>query len=337
MKTKLLLTMALLGVALAVRADLTAIVTPGYQFPTDGSVAPSYNLLNLLGQPTIQIFGTVGGSNTLAAGSVTGNQLSSSVADGATIGFNSDSPPGLRVLAAGIAGDGLLAQGTTNLMLWADTNLFELETNSPVGTNNGTVHNWLTIRSNAITGALLAPGADVQAASLGIKAGFIYSGGPWAVDTNDVVQTNAQETLLSNEFGVKTVATIYNTTNGAAVTTHTNNWPTLSLTKFTSGLVALTNNSTAIAVAHGLGVVPSRVRWVLVNQIGQDGYNSNDEVTASTVWEQASRTAVTISADATNAWLSGFNGTSWSIYNKTNGTTATFTPADWQAKCYAWP
>ena len=86
------------------RADLTAIVTPGYQFPLDGSIAPSYMLLNELGMPTIQIFGTVGGSNTLAADSVTGAQLANSVPDGVTIGWNASNPRQLQVLTTGIYG-----------------------------------------------------------------------------------------------------------------------------------------------------------------------------------------------------------------------------------------
>ena len=103
-------------------ADLTAVVTPGYQFPLDGSVAPAYDLLNLLGQPTIQIYGTIGGSNTLAAGSVTGVQLNSSVADGVTVGFNGNNPPGLQTLGAGSrlrGGGGLRGELMVEQHRWA--------------------------------------------------------------------------------------------------------------------------------------------------------------------------------------------------------------------------
>ena len=123
MKNKILWLMMLVALTQTGRATLTAIVTPGYQFPLDGSVPPAYNLLNELGQPTIQIYGTVGGSNTLAVGSVTGTQLSSSVADGVTIGFNANNPPGLQLLTAGEYGPGLTNTGTSTLAVNADGTL----------------------------------------------------------------------------------------------------------------------------------------------------------------------------------------------------------------------
>jgi hypothetical protein len=131
-KLKILLAALCLGVLVVnSRASLTAVVTPGYQFPADGSVPPTYSLLNLLAQPTVTITGTVGGSNTLAPGSITTVSFAQSVVDGATIGFNGNSPAGLQVLAAGIAGPGLTNSGLTNLALNVDTNYFVLSTNTP--------------------------------------------------------------------------------------------------------------------------------------------------------------------------------------------------------------
>ena len=125
------------------RADLTAVVTPGYQFPLDGSVAPAYNLLNLLAQPTISIYGTVGGSNTLTPGSVTGVQLAQSVADGVTIGFNGSVSPSLQVLAAGLSGPGLTNVGTSGLELNLGPSLtFTAHTNAVPGTNYLVQTNW---------------------------------------------------------------------------------------------------------------------------------------------------------------------------------------------------
>lgn len=143
MKTKIL-ALILLVVSGVARADLTAIVTPGYQFPLDGSVVPSYSLLNLLGQPTITIYGTIGGSNTLAVGSVTGSQLSSSVADGLSIGFNANNPPSLQVLSSGLAGYGLTNSGTSQLSVIVNPALtFQMVTNSLGQTNY-----FLTINTN---------------------------------------------------------------------------------------------------------------------------------------------------------------------------------------------
>ena len=118
------------------KADLTAVVTPGYQFPLDGSVPPSFDLLNLLALPTISIYGTVGGSNTLAVGSVTGTQLSSSVADGITIGFNGNTPPSLQFLAAGAVGPGLTNTGTGTLGVQINGSLAFQSNTNPAGKTN---------------------------------------------------------------------------------------------------------------------------------------------------------------------------------------------------------
>ena len=128
-------------------ASLSAVVTPGYQFPTDGSVAPTYMLLNELAMPSVAIYGTIGGSNTLAPGSVTTVSFSASVVDGVTVGFNGNSPPGIQVLAAGVAGPGLTASTTTTLGLLTDTNWFVQVTNTPL--NNYTSSTpMLTFKTN---------------------------------------------------------------------------------------------------------------------------------------------------------------------------------------------
>jgi len=147
MKTKIIKWLAAVVLTLALVpatfADLTAVVTPGYQFPLDGSVAPAYNLLNLLAQPTISIYGTVGGSNTLAPQSVTGVQLAPSVADGVTIGFNGSVSPSLEVLAAGLVGPGLTNVGTSGLQLNLGPSLiFTPNTNAVPGTNYLITTNW---------------------------------------------------------------------------------------------------------------------------------------------------------------------------------------------------
>ncbi len=55
-------------------SDIAITVTPGYQFPTDGSQPLTIDLLNLLGKPTIDLTGSIG-TLTLADGSVTTAKL----------------------------------------------------------------------------------------------------------------------------------------------------------------------------------------------------------------------------------------------------------------------
>lgn len=87
--------------ALPARAQLTAVVQPGYQF--SAGERPTTGTLNLLGQPSITIQGTVSGSVGLAAKSVTGAILADSVPDGLTLDYNGANPRQLEVKASGIS------------------------------------------------------------------------------------------------------------------------------------------------------------------------------------------------------------------------------------------
>ena len=192
--------MAVVGVA---RADLTAVVTPGYQFPLDGSVAPSYALLNLLANPVIQIYGTVGGSNTLAAGSVTGTQLSSSVADGISIGFNANNPPSLQVLAAGIFGAGLTNSGTSQLSVSVNPALtFQQYTNAAGQTNY-----FLTINTNWTYAQVWTPWTIYSFPTNGWftnSGGWVNTNNAWGYTnitpiTDLIVASNATPTLTATD------------------------------------------------------------------------------------------------------------------------------------------
>lgn len=111
-------------------ADLSAVVQPGYVFgPLE---RPSTSTLNRLGNPTITITGTIGGTNAgIAAGAINGTHFSDTVVDGTNITFNGASPRALKIVDAGvnvtqisedIAGDGLGGGSGTNLFLQLDTN-----------------------------------------------------------------------------------------------------------------------------------------------------------------------------------------------------------------------
>ncbi len=202
---------ALLLAAFNVSATLTAVVTPGYQFPNDGSVPPTPALLNLLALPTIQIYGTIGGSNTLDPGSVNGVELADSVPDGGTLnlpvgvtlGWNTASPRQLAVNTAGIVdgNGGIKSAGTNALYLMLDPTYFLLSTNS-LGTstnvNTGSVTNWLTLKPNTL--------GDTNMTQGGISAWSITPNGlPPAVISTPL--------LLTNIFFSGTITNVYTNNN----------------------------------------------------------------------------------------------------------------------------
>ncbi len=123
---------------------LTAVVTPGYTFAS-GEI-PTTVKLNLLATPSIQIYGTVGGSNGLAADSVNGAQLYHGVVDGSTVDFNGASPRQIEIKASGVgvtqiatnvagaglsggAGSPLAVQVDNTNILITSSNLLSLNTN----------------------------------------------------------------------------------------------------------------------------------------------------------------------------------------------------------------
>lgn len=206
---------ALLLAAFNVSATLTAVVTPGYQFPNDGSVPPTPALLNLLALPTIQIYGTIGGSNTLDPGSVNGVELADSVPDGGTLnlpvgvtmGWNTASPRQLAVNTAGIVdgNGGIESAGTNALYLMLDPTYFLLSTNS-LGTstnvNTGSVTNWLTLKPNTL--------GDTNIAQGGLTA--------WSINSNglppSVISTPL---LLTNIFFSGTITNVYTNNNTVVI------------------------------------------------------------------------------------------------------------------------
>ena len=330
-------------------ADLTAVVTPGYQFPLDGSVAPAYDLLNLLGQPTIQIYGTIGGSNTLAAGSVTGVQLNSSVADGVTVGFNGNNPPGLQTLGAGLAGPGLTNNGTTGLKLWVDTNIFALATNSPANTNSGFGTLALTLKTNALPGTVLGTNAGILPGQFALTSGFLLTGGPLTQSTNGWNPTNGFATAIGGGLKVtNTTYTYFRTNADSSVTTVTQSGPVLVDAPFVSGLSNVYTTNFNVLVPHGLGQTPARSHWVLVCQTTELSYPVGAEVDIEGVMQTSFQRAIATGYNATNAWLFA-GGSGWFLmpYN-TTGAGSSFSAqqqlasannqlSNWKLKVYVWP
>ena len=304
-------------------ADLTAIVTPGYQFPGDGSVAPTYDLLNQLGQPTIQIVGTVSGNNPLAAGSVDGTALSDTLPDAVTIGWNGASPRQLYVRASGLvaAYGGIMANGSNVLVLRLDTNYFRLATNSLANTNANTGSAgtlWLTF----------SPLAIFQPSNTVLTANALMWG-----PTNNAPGSNvpAGPLLLGPEFTVK------NVTN--STTTTTNIGPGLGERVFMSTATSLTGTGLLLTTAHGFAATPSWVRAVLVetDSGGDNGYPPGDEVDATACSQVNSDHLFTYGGNSTNVFFVRDSAGSVNIHNKTNGSLSAITEGKWQFKMYARP
>jgi len=136
---KFLATLAALMLLPSADAEITARVYPGYQF--NESERPTVSTLNLLGTPTIEITGTLGGTNVaLGAGTVSGTMLMDSVA-GEGLEYDGESPRGLRIAAAaaglGLGGGGGAALSNkvdgVRLVITNDTITLSAPTNTLVG------------------------------------------------------------------------------------------------------------------------------------------------------------------------------------------------------------
>ncbi len=316
-------------------ASLSAVVTPGYQFPLDGSVVPTPTLLNLLAEPTIQIYGTIGGSNTLAPGSVTGASLSDNLPDGgvlslplgATMGWNANSPRQLAVNCAGLVNGlgGITVNVSSNqLYLNVDTNLLALMTNSLPNTNSwtGSIYtNWLTIKPFSLTDFQISPTAGIQPFKLLDATNTFTIGGANQQGTN---------AWFGQEFMVVTDLA------GCMLPQPTNPRPTLHLNTYTN-LFNFVAAGVVGNVTHGFSNTPASVRWVAICQTADNGYLAGDEVNAEALSDDHAYGHYIAGANATNVWLVGLNTYNVIIWNKTNGASATLTTANWKFKVYARP
>lgn len=130
MKTTLLILLSAFCFLLSAHADLTAIVTPGYTFSSTEHADTSK--LNRLGNPSIVITGTVGGTNAgIGAATINGTMMVDTFVDGTNITWNSASPRRLKIVDGGvgvtqissnIAGLGLTGGSGTNLNVAVHTN-----------------------------------------------------------------------------------------------------------------------------------------------------------------------------------------------------------------------
>jgi hypothetical protein len=88
----------------------------------------------------------------------------------------------------------------------------------------------------------------------------------------------------------------------------------------------------ALTIAHGLGAVPDLVQTFLVNQTAQHGYAVGDIVVVGEYIGSAER-GTSLVVDATNLEIRYSSSAAvFNVLNKTTGTSAAITPANWLAR-----
>lgn len=287
------------AVHLSAFAQLTVVVTPGHTFRENER--PTVTTLNQLGKPTIQVYGTIGGTNvSLGTNSILGEHLSDSVVDNFTIEFDNSVAPrrirvkafniGTNVVSSNLAGDALIGGDGDPLSVFYDTNWFRLDTNGA-----------LSLQTNV----------DLTLLSLKLLDSHIFIG-----DTNDQAMSLALD------------ASVFN------VETNVNPAGALTLRSFTSFEYPLAIGT--VQTNHGFTATPSQVRWVLLCKTNDIGYVVGDEVDAH-VAENGDTTAMATGANATNVFLAIRNISALKFPTKDGATQGTINSARWKAKAYCRP
>ena len=242
-------------------ATLTAIVQPGYQFPTDGSVPLSWDLINLLATPTISIYGTIGGSNTLSQWSVTGEALNPNVLTaGGGLAFDGNTPPGIEIATAGVltnmlntndwawplsqpAQAGAVRLNWNPILFSTPTNLFGSGTNPGPFTLNYDGSSGLTTNKAGLT---ISNEPPAQLGTALIVQGILFGGQVTNYYTNFntilIGNTNGTGTLalLGANYSLGTTNVIISGTNGGVTSWVTNAVPILNLSGSSGSFMPLT-------------------------------------------------------------------------------------------------
>ena len=268
-------------------AELTATVYPGYTL--SANERPTTAILNLLARPTVTVSGTLGGTNVgLAANSVSGAMLMTSVVDDDTIEFfNNGGATAIRLKAyntgtnainSNIAGLGLgggsgspLSNKTDNATITITNDVLTLKSNlSPVylqwgtntligaatyGTNaNLTAGPEFDIQTNSVyLRQLVTAEASIAAAGTLLTTNHGWGVVPTWIRGVLVCKTNDGTWTAGQEVGLESV---YNSAGGSPFTISANS--TSMTASGNSGF-----NSHAMINTSGTGVNITSVRWRL--------------------------------------------------------------------------
>jgi hypothetical protein len=293
--------------ARAASNTLQAIVRPGYVY---GALErPTTSTLNRLGNPTIEITGTIDGTAGINAGTVTGTLLSDSV-PGTNLTYDGSSPRKLVIKNSGvgsnqldsaISGFGLTGGGGAYLKVNIDSNSIVSTATGDTLQINTNLHGMMSWTSNTLFGAISYP---------------------------------------TNAFGTNIFGGTNNIATNGPITLPAGWFITGSNTLFAAGGF-VSNESNLVAgvvcdVAHGLGATPGLVRWVLVCQTNDAGYSASDELNLRSVQRSDGTATHADGANATNVFLTFLTST-LQVANKSTGAYESITTARWRAKVYARP
>jgi hypothetical protein len=119
------------------------------------------------------------------------------------------------------------------------------------------------------------------------------------------------------------------------------NWQLIGASSImATSAVAIPATNTATLVAHGLPAAPRYMRWVLVCQSNEAGFQAGppgDEVDITSFFNGSTAGQnFTTFADATNVGCQ-FISTNLSTFNKGTGVASTINPPNWKLKCYYAP
>lgn len=328
------------------RAALSVTVTAGHTF-AEGEV-PTVESLNELGLPIIVISGTIGGSNTLSPGSVTGVSLADSLPDGGvlnlpagqkTMGWDLSNPRELSVNSTGLC-DGIgcvVGNDTNSLAIYFDPTFFLASTNSMGNTNLSSLNTgnayqfWFTMKAHSIYDGVIAPGGISSASitNVGLLPTSLNSqqiitniyqlpGSTW---TNTV--TNYGTVFLGNGVGLGTavnlgpglsvsnVPTVYMTNSLGTPYYATSAVPTLEFAGF-NGSLPLEANIGPWTNNVQIPTFPNGTNWTGTN-FAFNAYDFGGQPGYTNNWGWAVASAVNTSLSGgflTNAAGGGTNGNS---------------------------
>lgn len=220
---KFLIIVGLILLTWKVVAELTAVVSPGYSFSS--AERPTTSTLNLLGRPTVLVYGTIDGSNGVSPNSISGDQLVSGF-PGTNLTWDGSSPRKLVVANSGIwppqisttiAGDGLTGGAGTALSVVVDgTTIVITNDTVTLGSNvqpaniSGFTNTVYAIASSAATNAaatnryvspLLVLGANTVVTNVAHGLGATPTIWKWVL----VCQTADAGYAIGDEIGVESI------------------------------------------------------------------------------------------------------------------------------------
>lgn len=307
---------------------LTISYVPGYVW-TVGELVTE-DKLNLAANPTINLEGTLS-SASVADGAITTPKLAAGVLSADATGrskmadlFLTLAKINTGIFTADATGRGKFADGFATATQLAEA-------------ARANVHQYAAgVYAAGVYAVTLSPAATVYTAGMVVRFKADTANTAGAVDINvnalgvkNIFQSVTLE-LAANAIAVnQVVELVYDGTNFQLLGVHGPD--------FTSAEATITQNTVVVTAAHGLGIVPTRVRWVLVCKTAELGYSVADEMDVTAASDSGTNgTHAGQGANATNVFLVVRNNANYQLFNYSTMAATNITAASWRLKCYAW-